>query len=388
MIKFLPDSYASKVIYYLAISVEFPWSAIELIPGDHTMIIRAVRKLKSEGYILVYNKGRYKSLRLAKKSLDILDKVHPGLYDYYMTISENHTFRGVPAGEKKLAMQLLSRKHRVAEVKCMMELTGTAILPNDKPELIINAKREPLISDLSTSLFYSSKEIKNIDVSQRHKTEFSRIIGLFISEGGSYNIYNVGNGKFKWASHGENKAQLLTSRVLNANFLYDGDKTGFYKSSSAIMFVNTFSALNTILTARHSLKDENGFEFLSFDNTYENIYLLPLDYNGAMMLKIMSTENWHNKLINKILNAAPISGPNNIESDAKINDKFVLMMFDGNIARLKRFNQSLYIFKNHSNFQIICFPWQRETIEKYLDFCDIEIKTVDEETVFSDFFSL
>lgn len=369
----------------MALSVEFPWKSLSLIPGDHTMIIRAVRKLRKENYVIVYNSGKQKSIKLAKKALSILDSVEPGLYDFYMILSENHSFRGVPAGDKSRACQLLARKHRVAESICMMKLINCAILPTEKPQLLFNNNAtEPIPV---RPLFYSSREIKNIDVAQKHKTEFSRIIGLLICEGGQYNIYNIGSGRIKWSSHGENKAQLLTSRVLNANFLYDG-VNGFYKSESAIMFVNDFSAMNTILTARKTPKDEHGFELLSFDNTYDNIYMIPLSYNGAIVLKILSTQNWRIRLATAIFGDLPNGSVSGTDGVIKLNDKSILLMFDGNISNIKRFNQSLHITEARPDkWEILCFPWQAEPIRQYLDH-DVTIKVLPEETVISSFFAL
>ena len=58
----------------------------------------------------------------------------------------------------------------------------------------------------------------------------------------------------------------------------------------------------------------------------------------------------------------------NIDCDAidKNNNKYILMFFDGNVGRLKRFKQASYDSAKN-NFEVLCFPWQANFIKEYME---------------------
>lgn len=365
--RFSEGSHASTIIYYIALSGSFPWKSLGLIPGDHTMILRTIRDLRKEGYLIVKDKGEQKTIKIAKKALDILDVVHPGLYDYYMFNSENHTARGAPKNDKAAQFQLIARKHRMAETYCMCNMIDCKVLFSEKPTLSMKYSNKDLSGWLTHPIFYNSREIKSVDPEQQHKTEFSRITGLLISLGGCYNVYNVHKGLIKWNQYGENKAKVLTSDLINSNFSSVFGRDKMYKSDAAIMLAKDFSAAEVFLSSTGSRPDKNGFELISFDNTYPDIYLIPLDIYGALQLKILSYPNWHTRLMNCLFDNYDPNRYSAVDCDNYIDGKYILSLLDGNVARLRRFNQSIYEH-SPSEFEVICFPWQTETIKNILDF--------------------
>lgn len=383
--RFSEDSYASIIMYYVALAGSFPWKSLNLIPGSHTMVLRTIRGLRDEGYLIVKDKGEQKTLKIAKKALSILDTVRPGLYDYYMFNSENHTSRGAPAKDKATQFQLIARKHRMAETYCMCNMIDSRLLFAEKPRLSIKYSNKDLSGWLDAPIFYNSREIKGIDPEQQHKTEFSRITGLLISLGGCYNVYNVHNGLIKWNQYGENKAKVLTSDIINANFSSVFGANGMYKSDAAIMLAKDFSAAKAFLSSSGSRPDKNGFELISFDNTYPDIYLVPLDMYGALQLKILTFPDWHKRLMDCLFEDYNPNFYSAVDCDNFINGKYVLSVLDGNIARLRRFNQAIYE-KTSSEFEIICFPWQTETVKDILDF-DINILEVGVDDLINTFFN-
>lgn len=383
-IRFEEGSYSSRIIYYVALAVSFPWQSLNLIPGNHRIVLRVIKLLKDEGYIIISDKGEQKSIKIAKKTIDILDSIQPGLKDYYMFNSENHTSRGASSKDKATKLQMISRKHKVGESYCMCNMAGAKILFNEKPKLQMVYSNKSLDDYLDSPLFYNSREIKSVDPDQKHKTEFSRIIGLMISRGGCYNIYNINKGLIKWNQYGENKAKVLTNDIITANFSESTIDTSHIKTGEAIMFAKDFTAAEAFLSSKGSRPDVNGFELISFDNTYQDIYLLPLDMYGALQLKVITTYNWRKKLLSCVfgISESPVT---NVDCDAYVNEQYCLTLFDGNIARLKRFNQSIYE-KGPKYFKILCFPWQTETIKNILDH-SITIQEVEIETFVEAFFS-
>ncbi len=360
-INFLPNSYASNILFHVALAVEFPWKSIDLLPGDRIQNVRCLKLLKDEKYISVHEKGKFKSIRLTKKALPVLDKISEGLYDTYMFNSDNHSYRGAPKNDKTMLIQMLTRKHRLGELYCLGSKINCRMLFGQKPELTLE-KRQTISDELLTPIIYNSRELKRLDPEQMHKTEFSRLLGMIISAGGYYNVYSVNNGRFKWNQYGEGKAKILTEDVINANFSCQFPSEYGARSDSAIMLASSFSAAAEILNNEYHTKDSRGFEFLSFDNTYPNIHLLPVDLYGALQLRIITSENYHSKMM-KILFGNSEQKVHNLDCDVVRDEKYILSMLDGNIGRLKRFVMGLYSV-GASNGSVLCFSWQEEVIRE------------------------
>lgn len=362
MIQFRRGSHANNILEYVALCGEFPFQSLNLINPNKVVLLRVVNQLKKEGYITVVGTGVMKSIRLTKKAFPIIEAINPDYLTHYLTISENHHFRGGTYKNNNVGARQTWRRHRMAEIFCLMKQAGITVWQKEKPQLTLSNTKQTI--DENDLIFYTSKELKNADISQRYKTEFTRIMGLLFSPGNIYCIYNTNKGLMKWNSQGEGKAQILVEDIVNQNSIPYHDSN--YQATNAIMFGKEMDPALEILTSNGGKRDSNGFEMLSFDNTYRNIHYITLDDNGKEQLKIMTKPNWHTILKEAIFDKEMINFKYaSIDCDAVDGNKYILLFFDGNIGRLKRFKQASYDSKN-KEFEILCFPWQAQMVKDYM----------------------
>ena len=363
-IRFQKGSYSWKIIYFVALGVIFPWRSLNLIQGDHTQVLRCIRLLKENGYITVLQKGRLKSLKLTKQAVDILDFIEPGLYEYYMFNSEGHTFRGVKTNDKTTLYQTYLRHFAAAQVCCLNDRMNAKYLYKDKPALRLTHTGKGI--DVTDVYYYNSREIKNVDALQRPKTEFSRIIGMTVSTGGVYCIYNVGNSKMKWNQYGEVKSKLMVKNIIDATFDLRTIGCAYgssFKADSAIMFVEDFSVAAYYLSSSGKSKpDERGFEFLTFDNTFSDIYMLPIGDFGAIQYKMITTAGWRKKLAG-IIFGEDYEDPTGIIKDKNNINRYMLQICDGNIGHLKGM-LNFALMNPAYDCAVYCYSWQKDTVEE------------------------
>lgn len=364
MIQFRRNSYANIILEYISLCGEFPYQSLEMMNRNKRILQRTINNLKKEGYITITGSGPMKTIRVTKKAFPVIEAINPDFLKHYLVVSENHHFRGGTYKNNKVGARQVWRRHRMAEILCIFKQLDVKLWQEEKPILHLNSNKERSIAS-NDLIFYTSKELKNADINQRYKTDFTRIMGALFSPGGVYCVYNTNKGLMKWNSQGEGKAQVLVEDIVKQNLKEYKEKV--FEANSAIMFGKGMEPALEMLVSNGGKRDSNGFEMLSFDNTYRNIYYLTLDENGKRQLDIMTRKNWHDILKEEIFPEEYINFKySNIDCDAIDKNKYILMFFDGNIGRLKRFKQASYD-STKNKFEILCFPWQANFIKEYME---------------------
>ena len=256
MLQFREDSYSYNILRIIAMSGEFPYQSLYLIDGNERLIKRTVLNMKKEGYVTILGKGPMKTIRITKKAFTPLQKMGDGLLEHYLSITDNHHFRG---GKDKTADRIIWRRHRMAEILCMFDDLGAKIWSSEKPSLTLDPKVKPCISK-NDLIFYTSREMKNADIEQRYKTEFTRIMGVLFSPGGVYGVYNTNKGLMKWNKQGEGKAQVLIEDIVSINCSNE-----YSSLDNAIMFGKDMSVALDILNSNGGKKDINDFELVRLE---------------------------------------------------------------------------------------------------------------------------
>lgn len=362
MIQFRRNSYANIILEYIALCGEFPYQSLEMLDRNKVILQRTINKLKKEGYVTITGSGPMKTIRITTKAFPVVEAINPNFLNDYMQTTENHHFRGGKYKNNNVGARQTWRRHRMAEILCLFKQLNVGVWQYQKPQLSLANNTVPTITE-DKKLFFTSKELKNADKNQRYKTDFTRIMGALFSPGGIYCIYNTNKGLMKWNSQGEGKAQVLVEDIVRQNStIYHASN---FSADNAIMFGKDMEPALEILNSNGGKKDSNGFELLSFDNTYRNIYYITLDANGKEQLNIMMQKDWHKILRSAIFPSELINFQHsNIDCDAVDGNKYILMFFDGNIGRLRRFYQSS--FEKGKKFEVLCFPWQAGLIKDYM----------------------
>lgn len=382
MIQFRRDSQAVLILKYLCLCGEFPWQSVYLLPANEVTLRRTILKMRKEKYLTVLGSGEYKTIRMTKKAFPILEDFFPELLRYYMLITNNHHFRGGVYKNNNVGQRQTWRRHRMAEALCVFGELDCKLLPIEKP-ILVDKITSPANISAEERVFYSSIELKNLDPQQKYKTDFTRLLGVYLSPGGVYCVYNTNKRLMKWNTQGESKMQVLVEDVVRTN--YEPYLSSNFLATNALIFGGDLNMAQRILK-NNSPQKASDFEFLSFDNIYDNIYFVTLDINGIRQLNIMSFKNWHS-ILNKIILGVDndLSVKCNVDCDSFSDGKYILMFLDGNIARLQRFKQAKDL-SQENNFEIICYPWQVDFILEYFN-NNINISTVSIDSIEKHFYS-
>ena len=358
MITIRPGSHARDLLIMLSVTGEFPVCALKLLGSERVMKALVHNMTQVQEYRLpdtktnqrwrgkllkLTNNKAGRGIRLTKAALPILDWVHPGALDYYLSSFWNHKFPGDLAH--------IERNYRVAEAAAMFFRAGIQMQAYELP-VLQNQKIDLTVPGYPA--YYLAKDIKKIGASEMNKTMFTRITGALFSPGGVYAVYNTRNAVMKWNGMGEFKAlhDLLEISRMNA---------GGFDIQSAILFgVSHEIALRTL----QETEKNRRLEF-RFDNIYQHIYFVPMDAFGIKLLQLFVIPEWKEKLNELLFDEDALAHDKSImEYDAFINHTYVYSFLDYNIARLIRLREALQT--GMKSYEILCYPEQIDLINQFL----------------------
>jgi hypothetical protein len=345
-----------RLLLLLSISGEFPCGSLGILGNARTIKamvhkMEAVQKIRvaanetmlSTKLFQVSGKGDKRTVRLAKNALSILNDIHANALGYYLSSFPKNKFTG--------DRYHIFRNHRVAEAVAMCMMADIQAAPYLLPELQKNSIRHVIPK---IPAYYLARNFKKIYESELNKTIFTRIIGLLFYPGGGYAVYNTRNAVMKWSGLGEIKAKQELSEIARMN-------AGLEEITSVILFgTDANIALQTVVESDKSRKKQ-----VRFDRIFFNIHFVPLNEDGINLLKILTLQNWHEKLMNILFNPKTRpKGYGSIEYDAFWKCKYFYSHIDSDIARLIRFREAL--LTQEQPFEVLCLPWQVKYLTEYL----------------------
>ncbi|MEY8389874.1 hypothetical protein AALA98_00655 [Lachnospiraceae bacterium 45-W7] len=370
MLHFRPGSQVWQLITLLSVVGEFPFRSLGLLGNERVLKVlvtklsmpQTVRNPQTEmemtcRILTVTGRSSFKTVRLYKAALPILNWVHPEASRYYMEAFWNHRFPGDSAHRE--------RNHRVSEAVMLCMRAGIESRPYWLPALQ-NNERLSVIPDSGS--FYLAKDIKKIGQTEMNKTMFTRMVGAIFSCGRCYAVYNTRAAAMKWSGMGEFKAlhNLIEVGRLNA---------GTDRIDSAVLFGESEeTALKTLLESDRSRRLE-----FRFDSIYRHIHFVPLDERGIRQLHLLSVPDWKEKLLDLLFEPEDRSFDKGLfEYDACVGGVYILSHLDGDIARLIRFREGIQ--NQDGSFEILCYPHQTHFLQEYMDQL-AGIKTIDMDVV-------
>lgn len=373
-IKFKEDSISYRILMLLGEVGEISEESLFFyFSGTNPIVIKnKINDLKNNNYIIVSGKGKnkkdknnIKTIRLSKpKGLDWIFTHDEELYSHYMLVTNNHSFSSTVKDSPSSTN--LMRRHRIAHTIVFMKRAEVKTF-YDRRVLSLENPTDAL--DVDYPVFYSSLELKNVDVRQRHKTEFTRFVGCLFVANCAYIIYNIDSevSNTRWSEQGELKAKTLIHDIIA------------YNSRAKQWTISSLILSDKIDTVFNALKeDENSkHEFLSFFNVYNNIYALPYDSNGVAIIKNFFAKDAHTLFRELVFGSELIEASEGIldcDCDVINDDTRVLSFLSGNISRLKNLCAYAETQKNTSKkFQILCYAFQVAAVQS---FCPENVKTL------------
>ena len=357
-------SHAFRLLQLLTISGEFPTKSFSVLGGVR-IIRQLVLRLTSVQYIRmdkdspkyigkmfsVSGRGQLRTIRLCKCAFPLIDEVHPGALECYLS----------NFGKFSSSSVHISRNHRVAEVLAMCMMADIEFRPYALPEL---QKERISQTQMKERSFYIARDFKKLDKLELNKTIFTRVTGALFYPGGCYAFYNTRNAVMKWNGMGEQKALQHIVELSRMNI-------GLHEVESALLLGSTLElALKTLFQS-----DENRKTEMRFDTVYNKIHFVPMSADGVTLIKILTTPDWNQKMLKAIFQDESLYKHNGVmEYDAYIENIYIYSHLDSDIARLVRFKEAL---KFHNEpFEVVCYPWQVSFLETYLGSRD-NLKIVD-----------
>lgn len=214
------------------------------------------------------------------------------------------------------------------------------------------------------NVFYTSRQVKGIyesddtryraDLDRNQQLITTRMNGVVLTNGGNYQVYNIGRTISAYSYTGESKIREYTNRVLAEK---DRDR-----ADRAIMLAEWTSIYERMYIPRH-IREERGIDGLM--SAYDEVYGLTLDENGQKMMKLIaSNKDWKDEIYGSVLTAdqrkdVPIDSPaDGIDKDTSI---FVYCVPD--IKRFRMFLNRAKLIEDKSKNVVLCYEFQKEMLE-------------------------
>lgn len=356
MINFHKGSHLHRLITLLSATGEYPTNSLYLL-GNERVYKRLVAQLTEPTTIRdpetgekhtfprvvsISGKGKYKTLRLYKGALSLLQDID--VYEQYMSEFQNHRFSGDSAH--------VERNHRVAETLAMFMCAGYEFRANKLPVL---QNKQIQRRSFNYPCFYNSRYIKKLDESESNKTDFTRITGFTIAGNKGYAVYNTRNAVMKWCGMGESKTKYGLETIMRMNAKAD-DEYG-----TAILFGKTDEVvINTMKDMERNYRLQ-----LRFNAIYPTIHYVPLNELGIRQLRLFTVPDWNEKILDLLFEKEERTyGLGCFDYDAYVDGTCVVSFLGGDIAQLMRFKSGM---KNNPDekFEIICFEDQVPFVRKY-----------------------
>ena len=356
MITLRPGSHAYRLLLVLAVSGEYPMRSLHLLGSSRTLEdtvrrLEHVQQFRSPAgadlgsckMLTTSGRGDWRTIRLYKGAIPLLQAIHPAALAHYMLLTGGHRFSG-SAGH-------VVRNHRVAESVAVCLAAGVEIRTFLLPPLQKRAIRQG-VPDYAC--FYPARSVKQLDHTEMSKTIFTRVTGAVFTPGYCYAVYNTRNTVMRWSGMGEFKTARHLEELTRMN-------AGQARADHALLLGERMElALQTLLESDRSKRME-----LRFDRIYPHVHFIPMTEHGVRLMRILTLPDWKEQVLSAVFpEEMRAARPGVMEYDAQNGDTLILSHLDGDIARLVRVRQAL----EHSDapYEILCYPWQSQFVNGYM----------------------
>ena len=372
---------AFELLKAIGICGDYYFKSLFLVPGDHAWMLRVSRKLEKERYISRSGKGRLRKLRLTQRGIDLLTDLDEPIARQYklMVDAEN------PAGDKKHVWRNL----RLSETMQMMRQAGIKVACYEKPVLLplgdgdlpVNKKLEASYQRKARSystaagyppMFYTSREMKECDIEEKNKTDFTRMIGILVASGEVYGVYNMNTGFHHYKPDSENNARALLNDIARGNaWRTSEDDISNTISAKSILIGRTIKVAKVLLEADAGVK----IHPFQLDVNFKTANFVPMDEEGIRLLKIMTQPDFKEKICKYIIPDDYSAKYMDLTMDVDGWDgtRYYYLFFDSDLKRLKKVKDGLI----GQSCTVACYPWQEEIIKAAIPGADVVVFETD-----------
>lgn len=352
------ESFSSLLLTMTALSGEFPIEQIRRLSGSTSYADFVVKRLKREKLVRTYYRDGLRGLRLTAAAKKQLAADWP---DRFSPLFTGDTMTNAP----KYTIPHRLRLHRMAEVLVSMFNVGILSFPWEKPAVFTPT---PLYEPpyIEWSAYYSSREVKGLGTAAT-KIRNSRAVGLLLTDGCIFSIYNTGSALMKW----EYQAEMRLKAMLQIELCQKRLSRQFGDAElSAILFGTGMGQVPALLDA--DTKCRNHF---IQDGSYHHFYFLTNDHYGDIILYLLLHPDEKEVLDNILAQGLDPALPNwPVVNDAMDGDNPVLFGYTCDMPRIKKFGHALHIQDRTGT--LYCFDFQEEAMRLVCG-SNVEIQHID-----------
>ena len=352
------DSLSALLLTLIALSGEFSTDQIARLPSTDAYKGKVIKSLKNCGFIRTYYRDGLRGLRLTAAAKKQLAADWP---DRFSTLFAGDTMTNAP----KYTILHRLRLHRLAEVLVTMLNADVSTFPWQKPVIFTPMPlSEPPYIDRPA--YFSSREVKDLGEAAT-KIRNSRAVGVLLTDGFIFSVYNTGPALMKWDYQAEMRLKAMLQIELRQNRLCGqfGDA-----EQCAILFGSDMGQVPVLLDADTQSRDH----FIQ-DGSYHHFYFLTNDHHGEVILRLLCDPQEKAALDSILSQGLDPARPNwSVVNDAMDGDSPVLFAYTCDMPRIRHFDNVLHIQGRTGT--LYCFDFQEDAIRQICG-ANVEIQHID-----------
>ena len=224
--------------------------------------------------------------------------------------------------------------------------------------------------------FFSYREIRKM-MSADNAYGYTRVNGIFASEGGLFVVYNYGKAHYSWNNNGEQNTAALLNQFAQHYYEWSfGQQAEKVKGvPSALAFgsdmsvaqrylLDPFAATSRIPSRRQKDKEEVYISPSIHERVYKHLYFIPLTPDGVSAFRILALKDWREKmrdLYHRTADAPPDEPYDSIYVNGDTTE-YIYFFFCCDIHKLYDF--LIRGTKQGVRKVVQCYTWQRELVER------------------------
>lgn len=342
-----------EVMLALGNTAVLPKKSIKHLPCNAEMISRKLSIMQKEGVV-----GRYKNVYYQARALNEREEYYRempvGYWEYaekYIEPARSRIWNG-PVEYDRIVKE--------ADTQLFVRSSGIDAYLEEKPPI----KEVGMIR--RGCAFYNSREIKQFAPKNEHrKYDGSRINGCLIGESGIYPIYNIGSETIEWYKATEERMKILFNR-LGANMYRPMNVF-----ADIILYSNPDKITNILNKGMH-LRNNVRYKYLQVDFLYEQMLAVPENESGKLLLKIISTEGWENRILDDFIQREQQSRYQTVSvacdgiETTDSGNTYILLFCIPDLNKLSLFSNRARMENDKERFKVYCFEEQVGVIAKEL----------------------
>ena len=261
-------------LFWVGFLGEFPLKLTRRIGGCSNWNRHTQYNAKKLGYIEIVRHKLHghvlRSARLTQAGLDYVCSCNPEAGAYLLA-------KGCPLNCSNRVRDV-ARAHALSIGQMMAALSGSIVLPDQKPSLLLHKKGPAVKIDPSVAYYYTTSElrlgIEEFDPSVTSKT--SRILGVIVRGSHCYCLYHTGHSRMYWVSQNEhNIIDSIETLLLSRGFKC----TEF----SQVLISDKMCVAESI--ARQNINCVS--KYFTVSDSFAHTYFITNDHDGDALLTLI-----------------------------------------------------------------------------------------------------